>query len=433
MNKLGEFYDDILGEETYTLYTCKLSEIKQMVQSVIVSKGPFKISDFDDGCETQHLVKDDSMKLPSFYHNNFIVVQGLEDGSPWLLDGFSRLFVVVNSVEDYNVFVKSYSKKMGDDKVLKLLSSLNFWKSKEYLYKMFDRGFILYTYMKTGYNIKKHLKNISLYLDIRSYDFSEASKVKYAKMRKDALSNNSQFFSDVVTMCKLQDVCFDPHELLEKRRQKQEYVKKDLVSLEFVVPFHRILRDLRIVNTVESTSYTIDLKEASEWLLNNPELRQLAVEKVHGSTSVSEVNTINKSYDIFWNKYVLPKVMGKEAKKTEEELKADFRKNVNKEKAKYVKTTYEELKNMPIGTEVCLMDVYYPNISIRKKTFLGTKFETFVYTPKVGLMSDRKPRNIEHEIFMFKKEDGQIEEDTLTLTHTSDYKERFVLIEKVKK
>jgi hypothetical protein len=355
------------------------------------------------------------MKVPSFYHNNFIVVQGLEDGEPWLMDGFTRLFIASKMVKDVNVFVKSYSKKMSDVKVMGLLASLNFWKTQQYTYLMFDRGFTLYTYMKTGYNIKKYHKEISFYLDSRI----EKTEYKYdhsydISMQKDLLFKNSNFFNDIVTMCKLLDLKFDASEYIQKRIDKKEYVKKDLKIVNYAVPFFRIVGSLRIVNICQNTDFIIDVDKAAEWLQNNPEIKQLAVDNEHSINSTSECNTTIKSQEIFWNKYVLPIVMGKEEVKTTEEKKEEFRKMVNKEKNKYKKVTYEDLKVMPLGTEVFSIDAYYPNLTIKKKTLVDRYDTSYCYKSNIGFTASRKVTVVEEDVFVFENENGKKEEASIS-------------------
>jgi len=423
MIKLGNFQDDILGKnQSYDLYSCKLSEIKKMILDTVQKKVVFNVNDYDEGQQSQRAVEYDAVKIPSFYHNNFIIVQGLEDGSPWLLDGFTRLFITSERVEDINVFVKSYSKTMSDDIVMKLLTSLNFWKTEAYnTNAMFDRGFCLYTYMKTGYNIKKYTKEIAYYLDARMRDsYQHGSTVV---LQDDLTFNNPHIFSDIVTLCQLTDNEFNA--CLDKKPYKRG--NKDI---KFAIPFYQIVSSIRIINMTKKTNYNIDVKDASEWIQKDEELKQLAVENALSHNVTSETSTRVKSKEYFWNKYIMPNVLKMEGEKTSEEKKEEFRKMVNKEKNKYVKITYKELLEAKVGLEVFEISVNYPNFKVDKKVYMGHKDESFTYTPKIGFMSERKPRTTVSDVFMFKKEGVEkIEEVSIGSYQLNET----VLILKVKK
>lgn len=428
MIKIGTFQDDILDNEFYDLYSCKLSEIKKLVLDSIQTKGPFNAADYDKGQQSQHAVEYEKIRIPSFYHNNFIVVQGLGDGLPWLVDGFTRLFITSEYVEDINVFVKSYSKSMSDDIVMKLLASLNFWKCAAYhTNTMFDRGFTLYTYMKTGYNVKKHIDEISFYLDVRTLENYNYDFHYNVRIQKDLLLKNPNIFSDIITLSKLSDNIFNAH---LKNKPGYDRGNKDI---PFAIPFYQIVGALRIINMSENANYTIDIKDASEWIQNNQELRQLAIDNALSHNTTSDASTRTKSKELFWNKYILPTVLKREVEKTSEEKKEDFRKMVSKEKNKYKKMNYMELKDAQPGLEVFSFYVNYPTMKITKKIYKGLKSETETYVPKIGLMKDRIQRVTEYNTFMFENEKGIIEENQIQKNHDYAYKERFELVLKTKK
>lgn len=430
MQKIGKFQDDILGQTPYDLYACKLSEIKSLILQTIEAKGDkktFDPNDYDHGQQSQRAIQHNKLRVPSFYHNNFIVVQGLEDRSPWLLDGFTRLFITSELVNDPTVFVKSYSKDLRDDTVMHLFASLNFWKCEAYKTSaMFDRGFTLYTYMKTGYNIKEHITKVSFYLDARMssdyrYDFNF-----HIDIQEDLLFKNPHFFKDIVTICKLSDLTFNA--CLDKK----PYVRghKDI---PYAVPFYQIISMLRIVNMAQKTDLTIDTEDATHWIEGQPELKQLAIDHTLAHNSTGQINTRTKSKEIFWNKYVLPIVLKREGQKTEEEKKEEFRKMASKEKNKYKKITYEELSKEQPGLEVFEIHTSYPTLKVHKKTYLGHRLETCSYTQKIGLQANRKTFTETDTVFLFKVEGPEGQEETKETTVFKYQLKDTVLVLKAKK
>lgn len=414
MKKIGQFTDDIVDNQPYDLYSCTLKEIRDMVIKNIEAKTCriFDASEYDTDKQTENLIdriekfddRDAVIKVPSFYHNNFIVVQDLE-GDSCLIDGFTRLFVAYkNMPEDTHVFVKSYSKDMSSKSTMKLLINLNLWKTQVSDQMVFDRGFTMYVAMKTGFNISHQIDNVCKYFDSRlkiDYYYNNV----HVNLLEDLVFNNEQVFEDIVLVAKLHSMKFDPSAFIEDRKKKKNSTTRLYDNIPYATPFYRIVGNLRIVNIVKNKNYSLTFEDVSKWTRDCKELHQYAFDMSQAGNNASVVSAIQKSKDLFWNKYIMPVIMQETEGQTEEEKKEQFRKNVNKEKSKYrhIKTE-ADLKMIPIGSEVCQIHVNYPNVRVEKWTYLGERLEEYQYTPATGF--NKKETTIKNIVHAFKSEDN---------------------------
>lgn len=404
MKKIGQFTDDIVDNQPYNLYSCTLKEIKDVVIKNIETKTgqTFNPSDYDTDKGTERLIErikehndyHDAVKVPSFYHNSFIVVQDLE-GEALLMDGFTRLFIAHKNVpEDTHVFVKSYSKDMSSKSVMKLLINLNLWKTQVSDQMVFDRGFTLYVAMRIGFNISHQIDNVCKYFDRRlriDYQYSV-----HVHLLEDLLFNNESVFDDIVLVAKLHaDMKFNPSAFIEERKKKKN-VCRFHETIPHAVPFYRIVGNLRIINITEKKNYTLNFEDVKKWISNCDELHQYAFDMSQAGNNTSVVSAIQKSKDLLWNKYVKPVIMQESEGQTEEEKKANFRKSVNKEKSKYRHVTKEDdLKQISVGSEVYQIIVQYPEIKVKKWIYLGEKVEEYQHTP-IGAKKTITLKNITH-------------------------------------
>jgi hypothetical protein len=381
MKNLGQYIDQELSTE-YTLYYGKLSEVKSYISNAYNNINP---EDFIREKATDYMIKDNSAKINGLYYNNFLVTQNLFSDKPYLLDGFTRLFMAYEELKDKDVFVKDYPN-LSDDKTMKLMGLVNFWKTTESFIPLIDRGFCLYTYMKTGYNIINHVnEDLIGYFDLKSPLFY-LYNWRQIKIDANLMFNNPKVFDDIIAICKLYDL-------------KAECGK------QFAAQFYLIVRRLR----TKYPEQEIKVDELSDWLLKDKRMNELALALSKSYNVTSKETIMEEATQYVWRKFIMPNWLGEEPQKTKQEEKKEFQAMATKTKKQYKKITYKDLMSLPLETVFYTIEQDISNFrfEITPKKYFGYEISKFNVK---GIMGSDKGKIIRVEdMFDFKIEtDGKI-------------------------
>lgn len=387
MQNLGTFTDTDIQAE-YTLYFGTIAEVKTLLTKAY---GKIKPKDFtsDSYRPQDKLVEKDTAKTAGLYHNTFLVTQNLTTDNPLLLDGFTRLFMAYDKIASKEVFIKDYAN-LTDAQAMGLMAIINFWKTTESFVPLFDRGFTLYTFMKTGYNIKPHVnEHLIGYFDVKPPLFYEYGFSYCLTPDARMLFNNERVFDDMLAMCKLYDLrTTDGH--------------------PYAVPFNLVLHNYRL----KEPSKIFDTDKLIEWIKANSKMTELGLKLKKSYNVTSKTTILTEGVQLVWRKFVLPVLFNEAEEKTLAEKKKEFQAMATKEKKKYKMVSFEDLINIPIGTEIYRInqDISSFKFEVTGETYLGHSVEKVDKTFALTNMARQQGKiHITTEYtYSFKKEDGTI-------------------------
>lgn len=385
MQSLGQFTDTDLNTK-YNLYFGELSEIKGYLSN---RYGKINSKDFiSNGRQlTDYMLADNKGKIAGLYHNNFILTQGLFSENPLLLDGFTRLFVAYDEIKLKEVFVKDYID-LSDEQTMRLLSIINFWKTTESFVPLFDRGFCLLFYLKTGYNIKEHVnENLIGYFDKKSplfYRYDWRQVIADEKL----LLNNPMVFKDMLSLCRLYDL-------------------KNSKGYKYAVQFYMILRKIR----TSHPTMEFDTDKVIKFVLEDKHLDELGT-KLNASYNVTSKESImTEALQYLWNKFIRPVFLNLPAEQTLQEKKKEFQKNATKAKKGYKQITYNELLGLPKNTMVYEFQQYISTFEFKmtEKKYMGYDIEKSDIMHTMGPQKGKLNRIDTNYVFKFKDDKGNID------------------------
>jgi len=376
MEYIGTFIDDTIGEN-YGLFSARLSEVRSIVKASLSRQGVDDVDVFDSTHEhwTEHQSKYVTTDVAATYVNNgFIYLQGEDD--PWLLDGFTRIFKLDL---DANVFVKVYEKSMPVSKTVKLLIQLNYWKTLSHGQAhanrdMLDRGFTLYTYMRTGRNISEYLNEMSPVAGYREHMSKIISKFMNSihgeggRRGYGSFSDSIQqmeydrFFDDIALVHDLHKISFD----LEGRKPGKKYLP---------INFYELIADVRSSGNKGDLGF--DVAAAEKWIKSQPDLMRLAALYWEKQLSNGQESVRQDATQYFKNKYFNPVVLGIAGEMTEREKKEQFKKESANFKKQYKKLKADDYMDLPIGTKVYYISTTYPEIYTKEYEWCGIKQDSY--------------------------------------------------------
>lgn len=398
MQNLGNFTDTDVQAD-YTLYYGTIAEVKSHLTKAYGEINPKDFISGEGKGELDYMLERDAAKTAGLYHNTFLITQNLFTDNPLLLDGFSRCFVAYEFIKDQKVFIKDYTA-LTDSKAMTLMGIVNFWKTTESFTPLFDRGFTLYMFMKTGYNIKPHVSHnwgerVIGYFDAKQrlfYHYNGREITTDPKM----IFNNEKVFDDLLTICKLYDLKSDD-------------------GYPYAVQFYMILNRFR----VREPNKNFDFDSFAAWIKGDKKMNELAL-KLHKSYNVTSKETImTEAVQLAWRKYILPVVFNEPEELTTAEKKKQFQKMATKEKKAYKMVSFEDLVDIPKNTTIYYINQDISNLKfeVTEETYLGFTIEEDIdRTFALSSLAKKNGRTlIETDYcFSFKNKNGVIDMKKIT-------------------
>lgn len=347
-----------------------------------------------------------------------------------MLDGFTRLFKLKLDVP---VFIKVYSKDMSVSKTIKLLLQLNYWKTigqggyrNRATTMMLDRGFTLYTFMRSGINLAERRADCPI---ARHYDttFTAIIRLYLDELRpngeRDLSSNlgavaHDRFFDDIILLHKLHGI-----QLEGKIRYKSE-------SCQLYLPmdFYHVLAKLRttwIQRGQGNDVISMDIVAFEKWLKADAFMVK-TFHEYYSKVNQNGKNTANENLtQYFVNKYFKPVVLGMEGVLTEIELKEQYRKDVLAFKRQFVAMKQEDYLTLPIGTKMFTFNVNYPTpIYVTTYIWKGIKEHKYSITSGIGNRTPKEYTDIKYVFStdFFGTDDQEIMKNWYELNNSTYYK-----------
>lgn len=407
MENLGKYLDHTIGQE-YNLYSVKLSELRKNIKAAYAKRGitDFNKFDYESGHGKYDRDRPQSAKAADiFFHNNFIVTQGIDTKEPLVIDGFNRLFLLNAASEDQTVFVKDYPVQIPVRSVIWLLYQLNYWKkSRNRMYHMFDRGFCLYTYIRIGVNISAsdyngvdYFQIITRYTDARHmYNYDNYDSNTFEQNGR-ILFDNDHFFDDIALLIKL-------HSIKIKYIGDRKFTEDKFTPL----PFYSLLSGMRNDQIQGKIEFNFDVKDVEKFLTTDKEMIKLSSVFFDKCNSNGKGTSRFAANDYFVKKYVEPVVLNKGAGKTDAELRKEVEKAYLKAKKDYVKISHTDAYVLEKDETVYRLNKSREGVlEVTKLIFRGTKEEVSEHK-KIGLIR-RTEKTIDVH-YLFEMENGKIEE-----------------------
>lgn len=391
---IGIFHDECLGED-YSLYQASLGELRKIVSNTLKNQGINDVTIFDTDnyrwqeYERKHMNPDVES---TYITNGFISLQGGINEDPWLLDGYTRLFKLEINVP---VFVKVYSKDMPVSKVIKLLFQLNYWKTNGSGHsnnRMIDRGFTLYTYMRTGINMAESRDNDPM-LGHGTGTFIGIIKQYIGALKPTAQGNanlsanlgaiaHDNFFDDVVLLHKMHSIQF------EARKQPHNNIGDEMILKYLPIYFYEVIARQRaiMINTEHNSNIEVVVEHMREWLCNDKFIMKKFHEYFTKINSNGQITCKSDITEYFNNKYFKPVVLGTTGELTELEKKKAYKKDFADVKKAYKKISTAELIGLDKGTVMYTLHAHFPNaIRITEYKWLGVKEKKYMAQQQTGI------------------------------------------------
>lgn len=352
MKKIGTYHDNTIDAD-YVLYSTDVLEIRDLMKKAYAKMDitDFNQFNYESGFgEYAHHKQKSRVSADMMFHNNFLVTQGLDTSEPWLVDGFNRLFVLDAADETQTVFIKDYSKELPVRKIVWLLYQLNYWKkARGKMYNMLDRGFCLYTYLRTGVNIAQSPKNLE------SDFFTLISRYTDADYKRDYDGHSPQTYSQDSRILLQNDRFFDDVKLITQLHCIKVKNKNREGDATTPISFHSIIAQLRHLQIDGGKSWEIDPKVMTKFVSSDENVIKLTAEFFDKKLSNGRSSARRAVTDYVMTKYIVPTILGEQIGKTALEIRDEKRKILEQEKRKYRRlkgiselksgNTYYELAN----------------------------------------------------------------------------------------